>query len=56
MAQPKKKITTKNTAKLKDLRPKKDPKGGEVFLKIEGIKGESQDGKSGGSIEVNSWT
>ena len=33
MATPKKKIATQRSAKLKDLKPKKDPKGGYQYEK-----------------------
>jgi hypothetical protein len=48
MASAKKKTATaKPSLKFRDLRSKKDPKGGAVdaFLKIDGIKGESNDDK-----------
>jgi hypothetical protein len=43
MASTKKKATAKSSFKFKDLKSRKDPKGGAVdtFLKLEGIKGES---------------
>jgi hypothetical protein len=41
----KKKATAKPSLKFRDLRSKKNPKGGatEIFLKLDGIKGESAD-------------
>jgi type VI protein secretion system component Hcp len=41
----KKNATAKPSLKFRDLRSKKNPKGGgtEIFLKIDGIKGESAD-------------
>jgi hypothetical protein len=52
MASPKKKATAKPSIKFKDLKANKNPKGGapEIFLKIEGIGGESQDDKHKGEI------
>jgi hypothetical protein len=44
MPSPKKKAIAKTSPKLKDLKAKKNPKGGaavDYFLKIDGIKGES---------------
>jgi hypothetical protein len=43
MPSAKKKASAKPSVKFKDLKPKKNPKGGDTFLKIEGIKGESAD-------------
>ncbi len=49
----KKKNTKKPSVNVKDLRAKKDPKGGafDAFLKIDGIKGESMDAKHKGELE-----
>jgi type VI protein secretion system component Hcp len=43
----KKKSTKKPSVKVNDLRARKNPKGGssDMFLKLDGIKGESQDDK-----------
>ncbi len=40
-----KKSTKKPSVKVNDIRAKKSPKGGAIYIKFDGIKGESQDAK-----------
>ena len=49
---PKKKSTNKPSVKVKDMRAKKNPKGGasDIFAKIGDIKGESLDDKHKDSL------
>jgi hypothetical protein len=49
---PKKKSTNKPSVKVKDLRAKKNPKGGasDIFAKLGDIKGESLDNKHKDSL------
>jgi type VI protein secretion system component Hcp len=49
---PKKKSTNKPSVKVNDLRARKNPKGGssDMFLKLDGIKGESTDDKHKDSL------
>lgn len=36
----KKTVTKKAVAKARDLKPRKNPKGGPAYLKLDGVKGE----------------
>ncbi len=40
-----KKNTKKPSVKVDDMRTKKSPKGGAIYMKYDGISGESQDAK-----------
>jgi len=51
MPSPKKKASAKASLKFKDLKSKKNPKGGDTFLKIDTLKGESNTEGFGRQLE-----